>query len=286
MTILLQVEQGSEEWHAARIGVITASNASAAIARKGELTEQQAKYVAAIKLGHDKKEALALAGYKAEPRTSAVEVALAGGDPSEPADAAVSEAWRIALERISGEAIGGGFETFATRRGKFLEPEARATYEMRFGEIVQEQGILLTDDRRFGYSTDGSIFGKNAGIEIKCPSTPSIVGGAWHQPDDACLEYIDQIEMGLWLTGWQWIDLCIYCPWLESVGKHLFVQRIWRDEERIERLEAGLLRFMRMVDQFEALLRGGLPLFYERKPAPKVAAPIETKAGAIAEPSF
>jgi hypothetical protein len=69
------------------------------------------------------------------------------------------------------------------------------------------------------------------------------------------MEYIDQINGGLWITGRKYCDLVVYCPWLAPVGKDLFVKRIYRDEAAIEALETKLLGFMRMVDGFLEVLR-------------------------------
>jgi len=69
------------------------------------------------------------------------------------------------------------------------------------------------------------------------------------------LEYIDQINGGLWITGRKYCDLIVYCPWLAPVGKDLFVKRIYRDEAAIEALESDLVGFMRLVDANLATLR-------------------------------
>lgn len=267
--ILIEVEQGSEAWHAARAGVLTASVAGDALAMVGELTDQQATYVAKILAGASEAEAKAAAGYKSKPTSESVALALEGIDPAKPGDSAVREAWRVAIERVAGVPIVDQFQTFATKRGRFLEAQARELYELREGVMVIEQGLYLTDDRRCGYSTDGHVMGTKGGIEVKCPTSPQLLGATWQNPAGAEADYLPQIEFGLWLTGWHWVDLVVYCPWLENVGKELFVKRIWRDDDRIEKLEQGVVRFLKMADQFEALLRADLPTRYERTPPAK-----------------
>ena len=113
---------------------------------------------------------------------------------------------------------------------------------------------MLTDDRVFGYSTDGFV-GTEGLIEIKCPSACDKLGAIWTSPQDAESEYIDQINGGLWITGRKWCDLVVFCPWLESVGKHLFIKRIFRNDDAIERLESSLLKFAGLVESNGALMR-------------------------------
>jgi len=266
--IVVTCEQGTQEWLEARAGACTASRFSRARERTGGLTDQQAAYVAAIRRGASEAAAMAEAGYKAKPTSKSIDKVLAGGRVDMPSVPARRYAWLLAQERIAGQPLDETFQTFAMRRGQELEPRAREAYEARFGVMVEPAGILLTDDRLYGYSTDGQVFGQNGGVEIKCPIDADKLGSAWEAPETAEAEYLDQMDGGIWLTGWDWIDLVIYCPWLESVGKDLFVKRIWRDDDRIEALEADLVEFTAMSQRFEQLLRDrSIPARYERLPA-------------------
>lgn len=170
------------------------------------------------------------------------------------ADAALKYAWTVAMERIAGKPLDEAFVTWQMRRGTELEPEARRAYEGRTGTLVEEAGIVFTEDRRFGYSTDGFVEGDGM-VEIKCPAACDKIGAVWTDPDHAAADYLDQILGGLWITGRQWCDLVVYCPWLEPVGKDLFIRRILRDEAAIEALESDLLQFLRLVESNEAALR-------------------------------
>lgn len=287
--ILIECEQGSEAWHAARAGVGTASNCSRMRSRKGELDAKQRAYVDALLAGEAEVDARIAAGYKTKPSFSGLEQALQGLPVGEPGDAAITEAWTVAIERIAGQPLRSDYESFAMKRGKYLEQLARAAYEERYGCLVMESGLMLTDDRRFGYSTDGAVMPftgqPKGGIEVKCPTAPEKLGAIWTKPDLAELEYIDQIDMGMWITGWHWIDLVVYCPWLEPVGKHLFVKRIWRDDDRIEALEAALMGWLQLVDQFEAALRRETPTRFERL-VEKFKAEAEAEAARLRSPDL
>lgn len=265
--IELHCVQGDAEWLQGRAGACTASRFEEAISRVGGLDERQAAYVAALKAGVKEAEALAIAEYKKTPTAAGIRRALAGEQVDMPSDLAIRYAWLLGMERIAEEPLDDTFVTYAMRRGRELEPIARAKYEARFGVAVTESGILLTDDRLYGYSTDGQVYGQPGGVEIKCPMAADKLGTVWEHPETAEAEYISQIDGGMWLSAWEWIDLVVYCPWLESVGKDLFTKRIWRDDDRIEKLESGLVEFTRMSQRFEAILRQERPTVYERRPA-------------------
>src|SRR5690606_23994368 len=113
---IISCEQGSAEWHLARAGCITASMFHIARSRVGGLTEQQKTYVDAILAGKSEVSAMALAGYKAPPKSETVARALAGEKVGEFSEAAKNYAFRLAIERISGEPLDEGFETWAMRR--------------------------------------------------------------------------------------------------------------------------------------------------------------------------
>ena len=166
----------------------------------------------------------------------------------EPGAKAVDYAWLLAIETIAGEPLDETFVTYAMRRGRELEPQARAVYEARTGAWVEEVSLVLTEDSKFGYSADG--FRDDDGlIEIKCPMAADKIGAVWANPESAHLEYIDQINGGLWITGRKWCDFIMYAPQLEAVGKQLFVKRITRDEAFIEEMEAQLMHFAARVQQ-------------------------------------
>jgi len=207
--ILVSAPQGSEAWLAARAGVTTASR----------FVDARAKLSRASK----------------------------SGKKGDPAGKAIEYAWTIALERIAGSPLDQAFSTWQMKRGTELEPEARMAYEMASGLLAGESGLLLTDDSKFGYSSDGLV-GDDGLIEIKCPANCQKIGEIWSNPETATAEYIDQIQGGLWLTGRKWCDFVMYCPWLESIGKELFVKRVMRDDEYIKELESDLIEFERLVE--------------------------------------
>ena len=205
--IVIECEQGQPEWFAARTGVITASMVSEARKR--------------LKSGPNK------------------------GDYT---TAAHNYAFKLAVERIKGAPCDhDDFETWAMRRGKELEHDARLKHEARIGEFIEQAGVVLTDDRKFGFSTDGFI-GDDGISEYKCFTDSSKVRAILFQESDE--EVIDQVQCGLWITGRRWCDFVLYYPDLECVGLELTIKRIERDEAYIEALEADLMEFDKLVESY------------------------------------
>ncbi len=249
--IVLTCEQGGDAWHAARAGVITASMFVVARSRVNGLDSKQQAYVDAVRSGMSESEARNVAGYKAPPRAGSVERAIKGLSIGEPSDAAKAYAFRLAIERISGIPLDDGFETYAMRRGHELEPAARLEHEIQTGQIVNRAGFVLTEDRLFGASADGLI-GEDGGSEYKCLISPERLRAVLIDGDYS--EFTDQVQGCMWITGRRWWDFCLYCPALESIGKHLWHRRVERDDAYIDAMVTDLVEFEKLVSYNEILL--------------------------------
>mgnify|MGYP003634996055 FL=1 len=242
--IAIECPQGSSAWHAARAGCITASMFTVARSKVNGLTKQQKLYVDALLVGKSEADARETAGYKAAPKAEVVQRALDGESVGEYSEAARDYAFRLAVERISGEPLDGGFETWQMRRGHELE--------IRTGLIVQQVGLVKTDDGAFGASADGFI--DDDGVsEYKCFLAPEKLR-AFHIDQDAD-GIKDQVQGVLWITGRKWAHIGMYCPALKPVGRELWLGEYDRDDNYIEELEADLWQFKKLVDEYEALLR-------------------------------
>jgi len=206
--IIYTSEQGTTEWLQDRAGVITASMFAECCKR--------------LKSGKNK------GGFSAK---------------------AEDYAFRLAVERISGYTLDeGGFDTFAMKRGRELEPLARSLHEIKSGVTVDEAGFVCTDDRLFGASADGFI-NNDGGAEYKCFIAPEKLRPILFDESTEECEY--QIQGGLWITGRKYWDFCLYCPALEIIGKDMKVIRRERNDEFIEEMETGLLEFNGLVEEYK-----------------------------------
>ncbi len=174
---------------------------------------------------------------------------LKGGAPSAKC---IGYAAQVALERIAGRPVDKTFESWHMRDGREQEQFARIAYEAKTGYLVDEVGFITTDDSRFGYSPDGEIDSDGL-VEIKTILSGDVALKVCGNHDIS--GYLDQCNGGLWLTGRKWIDLVVWCPALEPIGKEMTIHRITRNDNAINELETDLMTFMKMVDENECLLR-------------------------------
>lgn len=251
--IIIECDQGTKEWHAARAGTITASMFVEVRKRVGGLDQKQAAYVEAVRSGKSEKEAMAIAGYKAAPKAASVADAIEGKPVGDYTEAAKNYAFMLACERIAGEPLQDEqFQTFAMRRGNELEPEARLLHEQRIGKFIERAGFVLTDDHLFGASADGLI-DNDGGSEYKCLVSPARIRSVLLDNDIS--EFMDQVQGCMWITGRKWWHFALYCPALKPIGKELTIFPIERDDNYIEALEADLIEFEKLVTLNESLLR-------------------------------
>lgn len=249
--LIYSAPQGSEAWHEARAGVITASMFSTVCKKVNGLTAQQEIYVKSIRSGKTEAQARDDAGYKTSPRAEVINKAINGEAVGDWSEATLNYAFRLAVERISGKALDEGFETWAMRRGSELEPEARLIHEIRSKLLVDEVGFVSTPDRFFGASADG-IASDGAGCEYKCFIAPEKLRAFWFDFDAA--EVMHQIQGGMWITGLKKWHVGVYCPDLKPAKKELWLKTFDRDDDFIEQMELTLLEFNALVESYKKRL--------------------------------
>lgn len=174
---------------------------------------------------------------------------------------------QVAVERIAGRPLDKMFQSWQMREGVEQEPHARNAYDVETGNVVRAVGAIATDDEAFLYSPDGLI-GEDGLLEIKTLLSPEVIVRVIGEGDLS--DYMDQCRGGLWLTGRSWIDLVLWAPALEPIGRALTIHRITRDENAIEALESDLIAFAAMVKNMENMLLGA-PTLAERSLSARAA---------------
>lgn len=134
----------------------------------------------------------------------------------------------------------------ALAHGKQYEPRAREQYIFQTGYAVEEVGFIdhPTVDR-VGCSPDGLVESDGM-IEIKCPKIISkhvatLLNGMNEK------EHKPQVQWNIWTTDRAWCDFCSFCPDMPPQSQ-LFVQRIVRDDEYIEKLAVAAVAFIVDLD--------------------------------------
>jgi hypothetical protein len=137
------------------------------------------------------------------------------------------------------------------RTGTEQEPIARAMYERRTGNLVDEVGFFTTDDGLFGLSPDGLIDDDGV-LEIKTMVSSDTLFTAVADGDISA--YTDQCNGYLWLLGRKWVDLVLWVPDMQQ----MLIKRIERDEAAIESLGDDLMAFSKLVTDYGNKLRDAL----------------------------
>ncbi len=118
-------------------------------------------------------------------------------------------------------------------RGILYEPYARQAYEQKMGISVQQVGFVELNATT-GCSPDGLI-SFNGILEIKSPNSHNFLNGVISQYIKP--EYKTQMQFCLYVTDREWCDYVIYNV---QFTPSIFIQRIYRDEEVIQKIKFKL----------------------------------------------
>lgn len=133
-------------------------------------------------------------------------------------------------------------------RGILLEPEAKIEFEFYTGLEVKEVGYVELNDYIL-VSPDGLI-GEDGLIEIKCPNDS--VYFKLLLSDNIKPEYIAQMQMQLYVTDRQY---CYFVSYNPNFEKSLYIKKITRDEEMIEKLKKGLDKGTELIKEIKKNFR-------------------------------
>lgn len=194
--ILVDIEQGSEEWLRLRLGLVSASRFKDIMINPRSKTEL----------------------FSATAKSYMLEL--------------IAEIVTGEQRDVSGKALEWGSNN---------EKSAQIEYAFEQGVTVDEIGICLTDDKQVGASPDGFV-GGFGGIEIKCPYNSAnhistIIAGEMPK------EHIAQVQGNLLVNNRLWWDFVSYDPRIDGKGR-IFITRIERDDEYIEKLQIKLTAFL------------------------------------------
>jgi len=156
----------------------------------------------------------------------------------------------------------------ATDWGTAQEPHAFElavpAIQERFGEeLILPEGDFAyihhpTEDH-VGCSPDG-VIGDDGLLEVKCPYNPvnhlrTVLSGEMPK------QHAPQVQGSLWICERKWYAFCSFDPRVAASGLDpLFVVRVERDDEYIERLAARVIAFRDwMMEEYERLIKKHKP---------------------------
>ena len=193
------MEQRTEEWHAIRLGRVTASRVADVIAK--------------TKTGYG----ASRANYMAE----------------------------LICERLTGTK-GESFVSSAMMWGTETEPQARAAYEAKLGDLVTEVGFVPHASLGGSGASPDGLVDVDGLVEIKCPQTATHMDTLLTETVPA--KYVTQMQWQMACTGRKWCDFVSYDPRLPE-RMQLFVKRVPRDDVFIEQLEREIISFIKEMDE-------------------------------------
>lgn len=158
---------------------------------------------------------------------------------------------KLVIERLTGERI-ETYKSPAMQWGNDYEPIARLEHELRSGYTVTETGFWIHDTLRAGASPDGLI-GNDGLLEVKCPKSHTHLETLLTNRIPTIYQW--QMDFQMWITGRKWADFVSYDPRLPANLSYDCI-RYYRDEERINDVEATTMQFLASVDTMEAKLKG------------------------------
>lgn len=222
LTILDGIEQRSEQWYAARRGIVTASVVSKLVTvRKLGALDFDCPNCAAVALSPciNKRTGDAMKTLHAERTPSAANKTTV----IEPASNDESRGLTLALaaERINDRSE-ENYVTDSMWRGILEEPIARDLYSQHFAPAT-EVGFMVRDFGGFklGLSPDGLV-GDDGLIEIKSRGQKKQVATVLSETVPA--ENVGQCQAALLVSGRQWLDYVSF-----SSGMALYVIRVYPD---------------------------------------------------------
>ena len=147
---------------------------------------------------------------------------------------------QLVCERLTG-APSETYSNAAMVHGTETEPEARAAYEFYQGVTVQEVAFVHHPKiEQAGCSPDGLI-GDDGLLEIKCPQSATHLETLLGQAVPG--KYEAQMQFQMACTGRKYCDFVSYDPRMPE-NMRLFIQRVARDEKRINELETEIGSFL------------------------------------------
>lgn len=152
---------------------------------------------------------------------------------------------QLVLETIT-QSRAESYTNLAMAWGTEQEPFARAAYEAKTGQMVEEVGFLPHPTIALAGASPDGLVGDDGMVEIKCPSTSTALecwltqsqGG---NPVDG--KYFAQMQWQMRCADRSWCDYVVFDPRMPAKAQ-LFVTRVERDEEWLKNAEEEVNKFL------------------------------------------
>ena len=153
--------------------------------------------------------------------------------------------YELLAERLTGVQE-EGFSSFAMRRGKELEPEARDMYALLRDVDIDLVPFVDHDEiPMYGCSPDGQI-GDEGLIEIKCFDAKNHI--TVMETGEIDKKHVTQMQAQMDCTGRKWCDFISYDPRFPP-DLRMHVERVPRDNGFIGDMRSAIKEFIAEIDK-------------------------------------
>lgn len=151
---------------------------------------------------------------------------------------------QLVVERMT-QTVADSYSNVAMEWGTENEPFARAAYEVKSGNTVDQVGAIDHPRIAMSAASPDGLIGDDGCLEIKCPHTSTHI--ATLLGEEPVKKYYDQMQWQMACTDRKWCDFVSFDPRMPS-HLQLFVKRIERNDSYIAELESEVVQFLSEVD--------------------------------------
>lgn len=153
---------------------------------------------------------------------------------------------RLVVERLTGRCQDDDYDNSDMRRGRELEPLARAAYKAKTGLAVEQTGFLSHGGIPVGCSLDGHVGDFEGIVELKAPRSARHL--AYVRGGVLPAEHKYQVLHNLFVSGAKWCDFASFDPTMPE-SLQLFIVRVNRDKKELKAYELALRMFLAEVER-------------------------------------
>jgi len=139
----------------------------------------------------------------------------------------------------------GSYTNSAMTHGVENETYARAAYEAKTGNMVDQVGAIDHPTIPMSAASPDGLVGDDGCLEIKCPNTATHIDTVLGE--EPAKKYFDQMQWQMRCADRSWCDFVSFDPRMPS-HLQLFIKRIERNDLYIAELEKEVIQFLAEVD--------------------------------------
>jgi putative phage-type endonuclease len=151
---------------------------------------------------------------------------------------------QLVVERMTNQ-VAESYSNAAMEWGIENEEFARAAYEAKTGNMVDQVGAIDHPRIALSAASPDGLVGDDGCLEIKCPNTATHIETLLG--DEPAKKYYDQMQWQMVCANRSWCDFVSFDPRMPA-HLQLFVKRIERNDIYIAELESEVIRFLAEVD--------------------------------------